>query len=88
MYIYIYICLQYNHDEIEIAKLFNEYSVNKIRTTKEQSAVSTEYSLSEVEMAIAKYRNHPSINAITEKKWKNLATIPMVSISLRMRPKI
>ena len=57
--------------EIKIAKLFNEYFVNIFRKlglfTKEQNAVSTENSLSEVEIAIAKYRNHPIINAITEK---------------------
>ena len=38
--------------------------------TKEQSAISTENSLSEVEIAIAKYGNHPSIIAITEKMAK------------------
>ena len=58
-------------DEIETAKLFNEYFVNIVQKlgifTKEQNAVSTKNSLSEVEVAIAKYRNHPSINAITEK---------------------
>ena len=37
---------------------------------KEQSAISTENSLSEVEIAIAKYGNHPSIIAITEKMEK------------------
>ena len=38
--------------------------------TKEQSAISTENSLGEVEIAIAKYGNHPSIIAITEKMAK------------------
>ena len=38
--------------------------------TKEQSAISTENSLSEAETAIAKYGNHPSIIAITEKMEK------------------
>ena len=38
--------------------------------TKEQSAISTENSLSEVEIAIAKYGNHPSIIAVTEKMEK------------------
>ena len=42
-------------NEIEIAKLI---------------AVSTENTLSEVEIDIAKYRNHPSINAIIEKMEK------------------
>ena len=58
-------------DEIEIAKLFNEYFVNIVKKlglfTKEQSAISTENSLSEAEIAIAKYGNHPNIIAITEK---------------------
>ena len=61
-------------DEIEIAKLFNEYFVNIVKTlrlsTKEQSAISSENSLSKVEIAIAKYGNHPSIIAITEKMAK------------------
>ena len=61
-------------DEIEIAKLFNEYFVYIVKKlglfTKEQSAISTENSLSEVEIAIAKYGNHPSIIAITEKMEK------------------
>ena len=38
--------------------------------TKEQSASSTENSLSEVKITIAKYGNHPNINAITEKMEK------------------
>ena len=50
-------------DEIEIAKLFSEYFVNIVKKlglfTKEQSAFSTE-------IAIAKYRNHPSVNPIIE----------------------
>ena len=54
-----------------IVKLFKEYFVNIVKKfgifTKEKSAVSTENSLSEVEIAIVKYRNHPSINAIIEK---------------------
>ena len=61
-------------DEIEIAKLFNEYFVNIVKKlglfTKEQNAISTENSLSEVEIAITKYGNHPSIIAITEKMEK------------------
>ena len=52
-------------DEIEIADLFNEYFVNIVKKlglfTKEQS---------EVEIAIAKCGNHPSIIAITEKMEK------------------
>ena len=61
-------------NEIEIAKLFNKYSVNIVKKlglfTKEQSAVFTQNSLSEVEIAIAKYRNHQSIIAVTEKMEK------------------
>ena len=61
-------------DEIEITCLFDEYFINIIKKlgifTKEKSAFSTENSLSEVVIAIAKYRNHPSINAITEKMEK------------------
>ena len=61
-------------DEIQIANLFNEYFVNIVKKlglfTKEQSAISTENSLSEVEIAITKYGNHPSIIAITEKMEK------------------
>ena len=61
-------------DEIQIASLFNEYFVNIVKKlglfTKEQSAMSTENSLSEVEIVIAKYGNHPSIIAITEKMEK------------------
>ena len=61
-------------DEIQIANLFNEYFVNIVKKlrlfTKEQNAISTENSLSEVEIAITKYGNHPSIIAITEKMEK------------------
>ena len=61
-------------DEIKIAKLFNEsfvYTVKKLGLfTKEQSAISTENSLSEVEIAVSEYGNHPSITAITEKMEK------------------
>ena len=57
-------------DEIQIANLFNEYFVNIVIKlglfTKEESAISTENSLSEVEIVIAKYGNHPSIIGITE----------------------
>ena len=50
---------------------FNEYFANIVKKlglfTKEQSVISTENSLSEVEVAIAKCVNHPSITVITEK---------------------
>ena len=61
-------------DETKIAKIFNEYFVNIVKKlgliTKEQSAISTENSLNEVEIAITKYQNHHSIIAITEKMEK------------------
>ena len=38
--------------------------------TKEQSAISTENSLSKVEIAISEHGNHPGITAITEKMEK------------------
>ena len=52
--------------------------------TKEQSAISTENSLNEVEIAITKHQNHPSIIAITEKMEK-LGNLHLPSNSLRMR---
>ena len=62
------------YNEIEIAKIFNKYFVNIVKKlglfTNEQSAVFTQNSLSEVEIAIAKYRNHQSIIAVTEKMEK------------------
>ena len=45
---------------------------------------SKENSLSEVQISIAKYRNHSSIITIAEKT-KNLVTVQLASISLRMR---
>ena len=61
-------------DEIEFAKIFNQYFVNIVKElglfTKEQSAAYTENSLNEVEIVIAKHGNHPSIIAITEKMEK------------------
>ena len=61
-------------DETKIAKIFNEYFVNIVKKlgliTKEQSAIFTENSLNEVEIAITKHQNHPSIIAITEKMEK------------------
>ena len=82
-------------DGIKIAKLFNQYLVNIVKKlrlfTKEQSAAYTENNLNEVEIVTEKYRNHPSMNTITEnvkknrEKWKNLVTLYLASISLRMR---
>ena len=61
-------------DKIKITKLFNEYFVSIVKIfglfTKEKSAFSIKNSLREVEIAIAKYRNYPSTNAITEKMKK------------------
>ena len=58
-------------DESEIAKNFNEYFVNIVRKlgilTEKQTMYSAANQLSEVEMAIIKYKNHPSIKAINDK---------------------
>ena len=62
-------------NEIKISKIFNEYFVNTVKNlgilTEMESATFTENNLSEVETALKKYRNHPSITVIT-KKMKNL----------------
>ena len=57
--------------EIEIAKLFNDFFVNIIKKLEifTKKKCSTE-KLSELEIAIGKYRNHPSINFITKKMEK------------------
>ena len=60
--------------KIEIVKLFNEFFVNivkKLRTIykRTNSSFQRKYLL-EVEINIAKYRNHAGINAITEKMEK------------------
>ena len=69
----------------EIAKLFSEHVVNIVKRlgliTNKQSA---ENSLSEVEIAIAKERNHPSRNQLL-RKLKILGTLHLALISLRMR---
>ena len=52
--------------------------------SKEQSAVSTENSLSEVKIAIPKYRNNPITNEVTERMEK-LVIVHSASISLSMR---
>ena len=75
-------------DETKDAKIFNEYFVNIMKKLglirKEQSAISTENSSNEVEIANAKHQNHPSIIAITEKMEK-LGNLHLPSNSLRMR---
>ena len=62
-------------NEIKIAKIFNEYFVNTVKNLgiliEKESATFTENNLNEVGMALKKYKNHPSINAIT-KRMKNL----------------
>ena len=61
-------------DESEIAKIFNEYFVNIVKKvgilTEEQTTYSATNQLSEVKMAIIKYKNHTSIKAITDKMEK------------------
>ena len=61
-------------DESEIEQIFNEYFVNIVKKlrilTEEQTAYSAANQLSEVEMAIIKYKNHPSIKAITDRMEK------------------
>ena len=61
-------------DESEIANIFNEYFVNVVKIvgilTEEQTTYSATNQLSEVEMAIIKYKNHPSIKAITDRMEK------------------
>ena len=62
-------------NEIKIAKIFSEYFVNTVKNlgilAEMESATFTENDLSEVEMALKKYKNHPSITTIT-KRMKNL----------------
>ena len=58
-------------NEIKIAKIFIEYFVNTgknlVILIEMESATFTENGLSEVEMALKKYKNHPSITAITKR---------------------
>ena len=58
-------------NEIEIAKIFKEYFANIVKNlgilTEKESATFTENNLSEVEMTFKKYKNHPSVNAITKR---------------------
>ena len=64
-------------DRTEIEKLFNEYFVNIVKKfgifTEEQSVVSTENSLREMEIATKKYRS------------TDLATLHLTTIVLWMR---
>ena len=65
-------------NEIKIAKIFNEYFVNTVKNLgipiEKESATFTGNNLSEVEIALNKYKNHPSVNAIA-KRMKNLSNI-------------
>ena len=62
-------------NKIKIAKIFNKYFDNTVNNlgilTEKESATFAENSLSEVEMALKKYKNHPSLTAIT-KRMQNL----------------
>ena len=62
-------------NEMKIAKIFNECFVNTDKNlgilTEMERATFIENNLSEVEMALKRYKNHPSITAIT-KRMKNL----------------
>ena len=61
-------------DESEIEKIFNEYFVNIVKRlrilTEEQTVYSAANQLSEVEMAIIKYKNYPSTKPITDRMEK------------------
>ena len=61
-------------DESEIEQIFNEYFVNIVKKlrilTEEQTAYSAANQLSEVEMAIIKYKNYPSTKSITDRMEK------------------
>ena len=55
----------------EISKVFNENIVRKLGIlTGEQTIYSAANQLSEVERAIIKYKNHPSIKAIIDRMEK------------------
>ena len=57
--------------KIKIAKILNKYFVNFVKNLgilagKESAGFEGNYQ-SKVEMALKKYKNHPSMNAITER---------------------
>ena len=55
-------------DDSQIANIFNEYFVKKLGIlTEEQTRYPATNQLSEMEMGINKYKNHPSIKAITDR---------------------
>ena len=61
-------------DEFERAKISNEYFANIVKKlgilTEEQTTYSATNQFSEVEMAIIKYKNHPSTKAIANRMEK------------------
>ena len=58
-------------NEIKIAQIFKEYFVNIVKNfgilTEKESATFTGNNLSEMQMALKKYKSHPSIKAITKR---------------------
>ena len=58
-------------NKIKIAKIFNKHFANIAKNlgilAGKESAAFTENNLSKVEMALKKYKSHPSMNAITER---------------------
>ena len=62
---------------MKIVKIFKECFINIVKNsglvTEKKSGTFTENNLNEVEMALKKYKNHPSINTIT-KRMKNLGS--------------
>ena len=58
-------------NKIKIAKIFNKYFVKIAKNleilTGKKSAAFTENCQSKGKMALRKYKNHPSMNAITER---------------------
>ena len=58
-------------NKIKIAKIFNKHFVNIAKNlgilTGQESAAFTENNQSKVGMALKKYKNHPSMNAITQR---------------------
>ena len=61
-------------NESEIEQIFNEYFLNIVKRlrilTEEQTAYSAANQLSEVEIAIIKYKNYPSTKSITDRMEK------------------
>ena len=67
-------------------RIFSKYFVNIVRNlgiVTEKEGAAFENNLMEVQMALKKCKNHPSINAITE-RMKKLGNFLPVSISSHM----